>query len=91
MSPKKDRSIWGWIVPIVFFALLIGCIFAFYDYIRQYSARWSFSRQISHEIVQTDSESTVIRRFFLGAGGGAVLGFLTALRSRGKDSHDDDA
>lgn len=90
-SPKKDKGIGDWLLPIVLSALLLGCLFGFYDYVRQYTASWSVSRKISHETVQSDTESTIIRRFLIGASTGAILGLLIAMRSRDKDSPGNDA
>ena len=89
-EPPKDRRSksrrWFWIIlPIVFFGVLGGGLCAFYDYYNQYFNRWSFSRRLSRDVVQQDSESVVARRFLYGAAGGSFLGILIVLRSREKD------
>jgi len=81
----KSRRWFSIILPIVFFAVLGGGLCAFYDYYNQYFNRWSFSRRLSHDTVQLDSESVVVRRFLYGAAGGSILGVLIVLRSREKD------
>jgi hypothetical protein len=90
-KPKKNGGIPNWILLSVLYALVFGALFTFGDYLRQYMANSSFSRQVSQEFVQADTRPKLLRRFLFGSGAGAVLGFLVGIRGRKKGDDDDDA
>ena len=70
---------------VVFCALFLGGWFAFGDYYRQSMDGNSTRRELSRYRVERDTQSALIWRFVLGAGGGAAVGIYYAIRGDKKE------
>jgi hypothetical protein len=57
-------------------AIVLGLVFAFRDYVRQYTATTQFDRAVAQGWVKLDTWDWFQRRFVLGACAGAAFGLL---------------
>jgi hypothetical protein len=57
-------------------AIVLGLIFAFGDYVRQYTASMQFDRAVAQGWVKLDTWDWMRRRFVQGACAGAAFGLL---------------
>jgi len=72
---------WSKFVAIVFVcAVLFGMVFAFEDYIEQYSARNDYQRTRAEHRVEQDSMGELKFRMFLGGSIGAAIGGIYVVR-----------
>jgi hypothetical protein len=77
---EQGDSAWlRWVKPALIIlvpALVLGLIFAFRDYVRQYTATFEFDRAVARGWVQLDTWDWMRRRFVLGACAGAAFGLI---------------
>jgi hypothetical protein len=72
---------WSKFAAIMFgCAVLVGAVFAFEDYVEQYSARNDYERTRAEKRVEHDSMGELKFRLFLGGGIGAALGGIYVVR-----------
>jgi hypothetical protein len=72
-NSKRGLVLWG-IQMIVSCALVIGLVWAFGDDFRQFTARSWRGRRNSGDTVWHDTGAKIVRRFAMGACGGAAFG-----------------
>ena len=76
---QRDSAWLRWLKPVWIIlvpALGLGLIFAFGDYVRQYTAYLEFDRAVARGWVELDRWDWMRRRFVLGACTGAAFGLL---------------
>ena len=76
---QRDSAWLRWVklVSIIFVpALVLGLVFAFGDYVRQYTATLQFDRAVAQGWVKLYTCDWLRRRFVLGACAGAAFGLL---------------
>jgi hypothetical protein len=77
---EQTDSAWlRWVKPFLIIlvpAIVLGLVFAFGDYVRQYTATMQFDRAVARGWVELDTWHYMWRRFVLGACAGAAFGLL---------------
>ena len=76
---QRDSAWRRWVRPLLIIlvpALALGLVFAFRDYVRQYTATFEFDRAVARGWVQLDTWDWMRRRFVLGACAGAAFGLI---------------
>jgi len=70
----------GFAAIILVLAMVGGVVTLFYDYAMRYRAETWSERERSKDRVERDSTSAMKRRFTIGAGTGALIGIVYAIR-----------
>jgi hypothetical protein len=75
---KKNNPTFQSIFLVVAFALIMGTAFAFAIYLLQFQPGdpWHYS-----DDVKNDTAAKIVKRFLIGAGGGATIGVLHIIRN----------
>jgi hypothetical protein len=74
----------GFAAIILVLAIVGGAVTLFYDYVMKYRAESWTERERSKSRVERDSTSAMKRRFTIGAGTGALIGIVFAVRCLGR-------
>jgi len=78
--------------PMIWFALIAGTVVAIASYILVFFPKSNWMRSSYLFDIEHDSIGAFCRRFLIGAAGGAIIGFLHAIREirdRKKEQKDD--